>query len=189
LPALLVLGLIALVVGAVVAIAAGGGGGGHPAGTSSATASAGRNSAHAKTHSTAQAPPATAKTQSTPAPAVSSTADPAALNNQAFALINQGKPTAAVALLQQAVQRFRDQSRTGEIDYAYALFNLGNALRLSGSPAAAIPYLQERLRISDFKRGEVQRELELASRQAGVTGPTGGGDGKPGKGHGKNKSD
>jgi serine/threonine-protein kinase len=189
LPALVVLGLIALVVGAVVAIAAGGGGSGHPAGTSSATASAGRKSGPAKTHSTAQAPPATAKTQSTPAPAVSSTADPAALNNQAFALINQGKPTAAVSLLQQAVQRFRDQSRTGEIDYAYALFNLGNALRLSGSPAAAIPYLQERLRISDFKKGEVQRELDLASRQAGITGPTGGGDGKPGKGHGKNKND
>jgi serine/threonine-protein kinase len=185
LPALLVLGLIALVVGAVVAIAAGGGGSGHPTRTSSATASAGRKSAPAKTHSTAQAPPATAKTQSTPAPAVSSTADPAALNNQAFALINQGKPTAAVSLLQQAVQRFRDQSRTGEIDYAYALFNLGNALRLSGSPAAAIPYLQERLRISDFKKGEVQRELDLASRQAGVSG----GDGKPGKGHGKNKND
>jgi hypothetical protein len=66
-----------------------------------------------------------------------------------------------------------------------AVFNLGNALRLSGSPAAAIPYLQERLRISDFKKAKVQRELDLA--QAGVTGGTGGGDTKPGKGHGKAK--
>jgi serine/threonine-protein kinase len=185
LPALVVLGLIALVVGAVVAIAAGGGGG-HPARSgSSAAASAGTHSIPAKTQSTAQTHSTAAKTQSAPASATG--ADPSALNSQGFALINQGNPTAAVPLLQQAVQRFRDQGRTGEIDYAYALFNLGNALRLSGSPAAAIPYLQERLRISAFKSGEVQRELDLARRQAGITGGTAGGDTKPGKGHGKGK--
>jgi eukaryotic-like serine/threonine-protein kinase len=182
-PALVVLGLIALVVGAVVAIAAGGGGGGdQPARSgSSATASTGKQSTPAKTQSTTQSPPAAAKTQSSTAPAAGG--DPTTLNNQGFALINQGKPADAVPLLQRAVQRFRDQGRTGEIDYAYALFNLGNALRLSGRPADAIPYLQERLRISDFKTAEVQRELDLARRQAGITG----GDAKPGKDHGKAK--
>src|SRR6202035_3012615 len=153
---------------------------------STGTASTARKPARAKSHTSTQAPQVVAKTQSTPAPPAG--ADPTALNNQGFALINQGNPSAAVPLLQQAVQRFRDQGRTGQIDYAYALFNLGNALRLSGSPAAAIPFLQERLRISDFKKGEVQRELDLASRLAGITGGTGG-DGKPGKGHGKGKGD
>jgi serine/threonine-protein kinase len=186
-PALVVLGLIALVVGAVVAIAAGGGGG-QPAGSrSSGHASTGSRSAPAKSHTTTQAPPAVAKTQSTPATAPPTGGDPTALNNEGFALINQGKPATAVPLLQQAVQGFRAQGRTGELDYAYALFNLGNALRLSGNPAAAIPYLQERLRISDFKKAEVQRELDLAQQQAGVTGGTGAGDAKPGKGHGKGK--
>jgi serine/threonine-protein kinase len=188
-PALIVLGLIALVVGAVVAIAgSGGGGGGQPAGSrSSGTASTGSRSAPAKSHTTTQAPPAVATTQSTPATAPPAGGDPTALNNEGFALINQGKPAAAVPLLQQAVQGFRTQGRTGELDYAYALFNLGNALRLSGRPADAIPYLQERLRISDFKKAEVQRELALAQQQAGVTGGTGGGDAKPAKGHGKGK--
>ena len=68
--------------------------------------------------------------------------------------------------LQRAVQAFRAQGRTGQIDYAYALYNLGNALRLSGRPADAIPYLQERLRISNFKRGVVKQELETAQRLA-----------------------
>jgi eukaryotic-like serine/threonine-protein kinase len=60
------------------------------------------------------------------------------------------------------------QGRTGQIDYAYALYNLGNALRLSGRPADAIPYLEERLKISNYKRGVVKQELKTARRLANL---------------------
>jgi serine/threonine-protein kinase len=52
------------------------------------------------------------------------------------------------------------------IDYAYALYNLGNALRLAGHPAEAVPYLEERLHISNYKRGVVMKELQTAKAQA-----------------------
>jgi serine/threonine-protein kinase len=79
--------------------------------------------------------------------------------------------------LQGSVEGFRDQGRTGEIDYAFALFNLGNALRLTGRPDEAIPFLEERLEVSDYKRGVVQRELALAREQAGQPAASSG-DGK-----------
>jgi eukaryotic-like serine/threonine-protein kinase len=114
-------------------------------------------------------------TTQTPAPPAQTTAprpqaksdDPVALNDRGFALIGQGRPADAVAPLQRSVEAFRAQRRKGEIGYAYALYNLGNALRLSGRPAEAIPYLEERLRVSDYKRAVVQKELRLARQQAG----------------------
>ena len=66
--------------------------------------------------------------------------------------------------LRAAVASFPEDST--EIDYAYALFNYAQALRLSGDPAAAIPLLEKRLAISDFKVDEVKAEL-AAARQAG----------------------
>ena len=65
------------------------------------------------------------------------------------------------------VAAFRRQGRTREIDYAFALFNLGSALRQSGRPGDAIPFLEERLRVSDYKRAVVQRELALAYTRIG----------------------
>jgi serine/threonine-protein kinase len=109
---------------------------------------------------------ATQQTQTAQTATQSPSDNPVALNNTGFSLIQQGKPNEAVAPLQRAVSAFRTQGRTGEVDYAYALFNLGNALRLSGQPAAAIPYLQERLRISNYKRGVVKKELKTAQKQA-----------------------
>ena len=70
-------------------------------------------------------------------------------------------------LLQQSVHGFRTLGRTGEIDYAYALYNLGTALRAVGDPGDAIPLLEERLQVSNYKRGVVQQELALARAQAG----------------------
>jgi eukaryotic-like serine/threonine-protein kinase len=180
-PGLAALAALAVVAGSAIAIATGAGKGGGSSTTPTHTAS--------KSHSTAASrPPAT----STPAPAkkkakpqqqqqqqttppatttqpqqgAPATDDPVALNNQGFALIQRGNPSAAVPALQRAVQAFRQQGRTGQIDYAYALYNLGNALRLSGRPADAIPYLEERLRISNFKRGVVKQELKTARRMA-----------------------
>ena len=72
-----------------------------------------------------------------------------------------------MAPLQRSVEAFRAQERKGEIGYAYALYNLGNALRLSGRPADAIPFLQERLQVSNYKRGIVEKELKTAQQQAG----------------------
>ena len=111
-------------------------------------------------------PPPAATTQGPPA-AQATSDDAVALNNQGFALIGQGNAAGAVQPLQRSVAAFRAQGRKADVNYAYALYNLGNALRLSGHPADAIPYLQERLQISNYKRGIVKKELATAKQQAG----------------------
>jgi serine/threonine-protein kinase len=93
-------------------------------------------------------------------------------NNLGYEKFKAGDPAGAVPLLQEAVNRFRASGRTDDIVYAYALFNLAQALRQIGQPAAAIPYLEERLRISDFKRDDVQAALEEARVEAGLTKPS-----------------
>ena len=113
------------------------------------------------------AAPDRAVTTQTPPPAQAKSDDPVALNDQGFALIGQGNAAGAVAPLQRSVEAFRAQGRKGDIGYAYALYNLGNALRLSGHPAEAIPFLQERLQVSNYKRGVVKKELKTAQQQAG----------------------
>jgi serine/threonine-protein kinase len=80
-----------------------------------------------------------------------------------------GDPQGALPLLQRAVEQFRAQGDTSSTDYAYSLYNYGWALRLAGRPAEAIPYLEERLRISDYKRGVVENELRTAQAEAGQT--------------------
>jgi eukaryotic-like serine/threonine-protein kinase len=178
-PGLAALAALALVAGAAIAIAAGTGGNGDGGGATTAK----RASTHAtstskakpktqatQTQATTQTPAQTQTAQTTqpaaPAPSAK-TDDPVALNDQGFALIGQGKPADAVAPLQRSVEAFRAQNRKGDIGYAYALYNLGNALRLSGRPAEAIPFLQERLQVSNYKRGVVKKELKTAQQQAG----------------------
>jgi tetratricopeptide (TPR) repeat protein len=85
------------------------------------------------------------------------------LNAQGFALINEGRPAEAVPILRQAVGSFPEGST--DINYAYALYNLGNALRLSGHPDEAVPVLEERLRIPD-QRATVAAELARARAEA-----------------------
>ena len=51
------------------------------------------------------------------------------------------------------------------LTYAYALYDLGRALRLSGEPQAAVPILARRLQI-DNQRWIVGAELQLA--RAGI---------------------
>ncbi len=100
-------------------------------------------------------------------PAFGGGSDPArggALNDRGYALSQQGDDEAAVPILQQAVASFPEDS-SGH-PYDFALFNLGHSLRASGRPAEAIPYLERRLSVSSYKRGEVQRELALARQQA-----------------------
>jgi eukaryotic-like serine/threonine-protein kinase len=171
-PGVAALAALAVVAGAAIAIAMGGGnndGGGTSAASHPPTTHAAKQKPKPKATTQAQQAqqaPQTQETQQTQATQAAQSDNPVALNNTGFALIQQGKPSDAVAPLQRSVSAFRTQGRTSEIDYAYALFNLGNALRLSGQPAAAIPYLQERLRISNYKRGVVKKELQTAQKQA-----------------------
>jgi eukaryotic-like serine/threonine-protein kinase len=101
-----------------------------------------------------------------PAPSGDGQYDPARgaeLNNQGFALMNQGSYDEAIPVLQQAVDSF--PPGTSDVNYAYALFNLGKSLRLGGRPDEAIPVLERRLQIPN-QTETVQRELDLARRQA-----------------------
>ena len=52
------------------------------------------------------------------------------------------------------------------LTYAYALYDLGRALRLAGKPGAAVPVLTKRLRI-DNQRRTVKNELGLAKKAHG----------------------
>ena len=87
----------------------------------------------------------------------------AQLNNQGFALMGRGEFGAAVPILQEAVASWPEDST--DIDYAYALFNLGKSLNRAGRPDEAIPYLEKRLAWND-QRATVQAELDLAVSNA-----------------------
>jgi hypothetical protein len=97
----------------------------------------------------------------------------AAVEAHGHALLVNGSPAAAIPVLHEAI------AATGEgaaacvqprgpncFTYAYALFDLGRALRLSGDAAAAVAILEARLRINDH-RGIVAAELALAREAAG----------------------
>jgi eukaryotic-like serine/threonine-protein kinase len=135
-----------------------------------------------------QPPPET--TQTTPEePSVDTQASGAELNDQGFALIQQGRYDEAIPILQRAVEEL---APIGDLTYAYALFNLGNALRLAGRPEEAIPILEQRLEIPN-QTDVVQRELAAALAAAGVTDSSGPGSGNEPNGnafgHEKNGKD
>ena len=52
------------------------------------------------------------------------------------------------------------------LTYAYALYDLGRAVRLGGEPQAAVPILERRLQI-DNQRWIVSDELQLARQGIG----------------------
>jgi tRNA A-37 threonylcarbamoyl transferase component Bud32 len=148
---------LAAAVGALIAVIALGGGSDH-----------GKRAARIKT----QTRTVTTKPKAPQQVPLSGAALGAQLNAQGYSLIQQGRYADAIPLLQRAVNSFPDGS--GDINYAYALFNLGHALRLAGQPQAAIPILEQRLQIPD-QNGIVANELALARRDAGVApAPTGG---------------
>jgi serine/threonine-protein kinase len=97
--------------------------------------------------------------QTTPAPAASG--DPAQMQLHAHNLIDQGKYEEAIALDKQVVA----QGEGTGLTYAYALYDLGHALRLAGRPDEAIPILEQRMKINN-QRGVVKQELEQAKRDA-----------------------
>ena len=99
-----------------------------------------------------------------PAPEGTDPALGASLNEEGFALIQSGEYEAAVPVLEEAVVSF--PAGTEDLEYAYALFNLGNALRLSGRPDEAIPVLERRLEIPN-QVATVEEELAAARAEAG----------------------
>ncbi|HEY1507772.1 MAG TPA: serine/threonine-protein kinase [Solirubrobacteraceae bacterium] len=152
---------------------------------------------HTVSHAAAQAPkpkakakakpkPTTTQSQVNAAPASQTTAPPTAatLEAQGHGLMDAGNYTAAIPVLRKSLAASSPTSLT----YAYALFDLGRSLRLSGDPRAAVPILYRRLQIHN-QTGVVRSELELALRalgqqaqQHGNGGPGPGGD--HGRGHG-----
>jgi eukaryotic-like serine/threonine-protein kinase len=165
---------------AVAALSSGGGGDGRDAAGSTQAPERGSGGAETKQksqkpkESKAQQEPA----QSTPAapapaapapapaeaPANDSTASGAELNDQGFRLMGQGRYAEAIPILQQAVDSFPEG--TTDLNYAYALFNLGKSLRLAGRPDEAIPVLERRLQIPN-QTETVRAELELAREASG----------------------
>lgn len=98
-----------------------------------------------------------------PAPAAADPALGRALNQEGFEMIQAGSYEEAIPVLEEAVRAF--PSGTDDLDYAYALFNLGNALRLSGRPEEAIPVLERRLEIPN-QSSVVRSELTAAREEA-----------------------
>jgi hypothetical protein len=87
----------------------------------------------------------------------------ARLNDEGYALIQQGSYEEAVPILRRAVASF--PRTAADLSYAYALYNLGHALRLSGRPDDAVPILERRLEIPN-QIPTVERELEAARDQS-----------------------
>jgi tetratricopeptide (TPR) repeat protein len=122
----------------------------------------------ATTHTTPPAVPA-AKTPPTPvSPALATD-----LEARGHELLASGRFQDAIPILERAVlatgERVAECAQPATdtcLLYAYALYDLGRALRLSGEPAAAVPVLERRLRI-DNQRPVVAAELALARRQTG----------------------
>jgi tetratricopeptide (TPR) repeat protein len=104
-----------------------------------------------------QTAPATSTASAPPPPT------PAQLDTLGHAMMLAGNYTGAIAAMRQVLA----QTPGNSLLHAYALFDLGRSLRLSGDPQAAIPVLQQRLRYQD-QTGVVRRELALAERAAGL---------------------
>jgi eukaryotic-like serine/threonine-protein kinase len=83
------------------------------------------------------APPATV-TPPPPASAASSISEARSLNNQAFALMQQGRYAEALPLAQRALARLRG---SGVIDEAYANYNVGRSLIELGRCDEGLPYI------------------------------------------------
>ena len=149
LPLLAVAAVAALVVGVVA-----GGGTGSPPGEGDGGGAGGNPRVEGQS-----APGASA---SVPQPQGSDPEGAVTLNDQGFRLIQDGEYEQAIPVLSRAVRS--SSADADDLTYAYALFNLGNALRLAGRPEQAIPVLKERLEIPN--QTEVVRDELAAARAA-----------------------
>ncbi len=95
------------------------------------------------------------------------------LEARGHGLLETGRYGDAVTVLRRAllatgerISACLEPDSSSCLTYAYALYDLGRALRLSGHAAAAVPILERRLRI-DNQRPTVEAELQLARQ--GIT--------------------
>jgi eukaryotic-like serine/threonine-protein kinase len=131
----------------------------------SKAAAAGRDGAPATEGNGAEATGEDAEATATvPTPIGSDPELGSTLNLEGFEMIQAGRYDEAIPVLEEAVRSF--PPGTNDVDYAYALFNLGNALRLSGRPDEAIPVLERRLEIPN-QTAAVRSELTAARGEAG----------------------
>ncbi len=175
---------LALVAGAAIAAFGGGGGGGsgQSAGRSATTSTHARSTPRRATTSAAAPPSSTAPTTTA---AAAPAGDKRAAEARGHAQIAQGDLNGAISTLQGVVG---DCPPSTLDPCAFALFDLGHALRLAGRPDEAIPYLKQRL-ANPNQQAAVQRELDLARAQAGGGGAAPAAPGKKPKGAGKDKGD
>jgi eukaryotic-like serine/threonine-protein kinase len=170
LPALVCIVGALLVGGAWLVFSGGGDEGGK--GTAGERQAADRKQASGQSTNSASATPTTPATdiaappaQEVPATSASDPGTPGAqLNEEGYSLSQQGRYAEAIPVLRRAVASF--PQGTTDINYAYALFNLGHALRMAGHPEEAIPILERRLQIPDQTQ-TVQTELDAARAAAG----------------------
>ncbi|MDP1849104.1 MAG: tetratricopeptide repeat protein, partial [Solirubrobacteraceae bacterium] len=197
-PPWLPIGVAAAAIAAVilaVALASGGGGGdGERASTTTPKKSQPAAGSDAKQDSgetdTAASPPPPPAAPPPPADDGAMTvAQASALNDQGYKLLKGGNPAGAVPLLQRSVEGFRSAGARSNVNYHYALFNLGEALVESGRPSEAIQYLEERLQRSDDRPEVVQAMLDRAKAQAGQTTDGNGNGNGNGNGGKKQKAD
>jgi tetratricopeptide (TPR) repeat protein len=113
------------------------------------------------------APPASAVVAAA-AGAQLASADAVTLESEGHQLLAEGSYTRAIGTLASAVRasgkspaRCSEPASEACLTLAYALYDLGRALRLEGRQAEAIAVLSERLSI-DNQRATVQHELDLA---------------------------
>jgi serine/threonine-protein kinase len=158
-PLLVALAAAAVLVAAGAVLVAGGGDDESP--PAETRAEEPRTVTERQTVTTPAPEPAPAEEPAVPAPAASGSE----LNADGFELMQDGRYAEAVPILRRAVAAYPEDSQ--DIEYAYALFNLGKSLLESGSPDEAIPYLEKRLTFKD-QRGTVMRELKRAQREAGA---------------------
>jgi serine/threonine-protein kinase len=109
------------------------------------------------------------------------TQTPTQLDASGHQMMLQGDYTGAIGAMRAVLAATPGDS----LVHAWALFDLGRSLRLSGDPQAAIPVLEQRLQFPN-QTGVVRAELTLALRAAGVAPANGrGGSAKHGPhGHG-----
>ena len=124
--------------------------------------------------------PASPRQASAPPAAGAATHAPASqLETEGHALLASGQAARAIPVLRSAIaatgqtlDRCLEPSGEPCLTYAYALYDLGTALRLAGHNADAVPVLEQRLQIAN-QRGTVRRELRLARGPRGASGDRG----------------
>ena len=169
------LAVLAVVAAIAIAQAVGGGGGDSPSsrsgngGNSNASAqnssgNSGEGSTSTEETTTPPEEETTTPSEEPTEPAAASAEEAAALDREANGLILAGDPEGAIPLLERAIAYYPEDSE--DIDYAYSLYNLGDALILAGRPDEAISYLKRRLAFTD-QRETVEARLAEAREAAG----------------------